>query len=234
MSLSKGVIGTISVIVGAMIGTGVIIPRIPHATPEVPSVERPVDSSQESPLVKAIPSDPIDTNPVLPSPTPHSLPSGKEVGCQFPPIYDDWWLHSTDQAAYLTGMVEDVNYRTNVMFNWEGQFAHEIEAVSATGTVLGSLSFSTYSLESCTPNNSTYRDGMCSGMFQLNRFVHHIDQNYFGAYSIRVKPISGDGRIFFYATMIDNRSNDCTTFTQFRRTNNNSIWSESGLYYQGD
>lgn len=193
---------------------------------------------REPARVQKPPVDPFDPDPTpIPSPTPRptpvpTIPDGT-IGCQFPPIYDKWWLRPTDQYAYLAGLVEDEYYRTNIMFNWEGQFQHEIEAVSSTGMVLGSLSFDTYLLEHCTPDNITYRDGVCSGMFQLNRFISHIDPNYTGVYSIRVKPISGAGRIFFYATMIDNRSGDCTTFTQFRRTKGNNMWAESGLYYQG-
>lgn len=184
--------------------------------------------------VQKPPVDPIDPDPVpTPKPTPvPAAPSGT-VGCQFPPIYDKWWLKSTDQSAYLAGLIEDEHYRTNIMFNWEGQFKHEIEAVSSTGVVLGSFSFDTYLLEHCTPDNLTYRDGVCSGMFQLNSFVRQINPSYTGVYSIRVKPLGGEGKLFLYATMIDNRSSDCTTFTQFRRTKSNNVWAESGLYYQG-
>ena len=248
MSLHKGVIVAVSAFVAALVSAGIIIP----STSKSVKTAEEIDAITKTWVVATPPAavveiqkppvDPIDPDPTpVPSPTPRPtprptsvphVPSGS-IGCQFPPIYDKWWLHPTDQYAYLAGLVEDGNYRTNVMFNWEGQFKHEIEAVSSTGVVLGSLSFDTYLLEHCTPDNITYRDGVCSGMFQLNKFVSQIDPNYSGIYSIRVKPLGGTGRIFFYATMIDNKSSDCTTFTQFRRTKSNNVWAESGLYYQG-
>jgi len=247
VSLSKGVIGAISALVGALVSAGILIPFESHVTRKAEQVVVSTEAvavaaattlagviQVQKPPVYPDPNPDPDPSPVpTPVPTPEPVIPDGNIGCQFPPIYDKWWLRSTDQFAYLAGMVEDANYRTNVMFNWEGQFKHEIEAVSSVGVVLGSLSFDTYLLEPCTPDNVTYHDGVCSGMFQLNRFISHIDQNYTGAYSIRVKPVSGAGRIFFYATMIDNRSGDCTTFTQFRRTKNNNMWAESGLYYQG-
>ena len=174
-----------------------------------------------------------------PEPTPRPVPPkayvpSETAGCQFQPIYDKWWLHSSDKAAYLAGLVEDGFYRTNAMFNWEGQFKFEIRAVSAIGVVLGSLTFDTYLLEPCTTDNVTNVDGVCSGMFQINKFVNQLDALYTGVYAIHVKPLGGDGRIFFYATLIDNRSSDCTTYTQFRTTHDSNVWSESGLYYRAN
>lgn len=244
MSLSKGVIGTISALVGALVSAGILLPFESRVTKKAEqaavSTEAVVVAVTTLSGVVEAQKPPVDPDPD-PNPTPSPIPTpvpapsapNGTLGCQFPPIYDKWWLRPTDQSAYLAGLVESDRYRTNVMFNWEGQFKHEIEAISSTGVVLGSLSFDTYLLEPCTPDNITYHDGVCSGMFQLNRFISHIDPNYTGVYSIRVKPISGAGRVFFYATMIDNRSSDCTTFTQFRRTKNNNMWAESGLYYQG-
>lgn len=244
MSVSKVIIGAVGTFLGALLGAGIITTSTTQSVQRtekvVASTEAVVEATTSA--VSAIvqtqkpPVDPIDPEPI-PSPTPRPTPvptaPNGSIGCQFPPIYDKWWLRPTDQYAYLAGLVEDDKYRTNIMFNWEGQFKHEIEAVSSTGMVLGSLSFDTYMLESCTPDNITYRDGVCSGMFQLNKFVEQIDPNYTGTFSIRIKPTGGTGRVFFYATMIDNKSSDCTTFTQFRRTKNNNMWAESGLYYQG-
>ena len=195
------------------------------------------------PLAVKTPVVPIDADPnpsPLPTPKPESgltpfppLSGDNTVGCQFPPVYDKWWLQPTDQYAYLTGLEESEEYRTNVMFNWEGHFQHTIEAVSQFGVVLGSASFDTYMLEPCTPDNVTYNNGTCSGMFQINKFVTHVNSTYVGKYSIRIKPLGGTGRIFFYATLIDNKSDDCTTLTQFRSTKNNNVWAESGLYFIG-
>lgn len=241
MSISKGVIGIFSAVVGALVGAGIIIPSKtaePLATkPKIVASMTVTESAPAQVQIQKPPVDPIDPDPT-PTPRPTPVPTPKPtlpaytIGCQFPPIYDKWWLHSTDQAAYLAGLVENNEYRTNVMFNWEGHFQHEIQATSATGVVLGSLTFDTYLLEPCTADNVTNRDGVCSGMFQLNKFVEQIDATYSGVYSIQVKPLGGTGRIFFYATMIDNRSSDCTMYSQFRRTKNNNVWSEGGLYYQ--
>lgn len=240
MSISRGVIGLFSAILTAIVGITVVPSNTtePDVTPSKPAVVEAYKPSVPPILAsKVVVQAPIDPDPD-PNPTPRPTRTPKPVvlpytiGCQFPPIYDKWWLHATDQAAYLAGLVEDAEYRTNVMFNWEGHFQHEIQATSATGVVLGSLTFDTYLLEPCTPDNVTNRDGVCSGMYQLNKFVEQIDASYTGMYSIQVKPLGGTGRIFFYATLIDNRSSDCTMYSQFRRTKNNNVWSEGGLYYQ--
>lgn len=243
MSLSRTVIGAFSAFIATLIGVGIVVPsKTAVETKPIVSVSYapsivPIPASSNvivlAPQTPIDPGDPVPTPRPTRTPTPTPVAEPFTIGCQFPPIYDKWWLHSTDQAAYIAGMVENTEYRTNVMFNWEGQFKHEMQAVASTGMVLGSLSFDTYLLESCTPDNVTYKDGTCSGMFQINNFIKQIDASYTGVYTINIKPLGGTGRIFFYATMIDNRSSDCTTFTQFRKTKNNNMWSESGLYYQG-
>lgn len=242
MSMSKGVLGVFSALVGAIVSAGIIIPSTSDAPTaavnySLSTTSAAVDAvakvseelSTQDPLLPDDPAPPPKPTPT-PRPTPTKIEVSPTIGCQFPPIYDKWWLRPTDQAAHLVGLVEDPSYRTNLMFNWEGQFQHKIKAISASGVVLGSLSFDTYLLEPCTPDNVTYRDGVCSGMFQLNQFIQQIDASYTGVYSVQVTPLGGTGKAFFYATTIDNKSSDCITYTQFRTTSKGNMWAESGLY----
>lgn len=182
---------------------------------------------------KARPIDPIDPVPT-PRPLPPPVPNASNtIGCQFPPIYDKWWTQATDSMAVISGLVENDAFRSNIMFNWTGKMQFSIEATAFDGTPLGGMLFDTYQLEACTLANGSYKDGVCSGMFQINQPTINFAPNYRGGYALKLIPMSGTGKVFLYATLIDNKSGDCTMLSQFRYTRNYNVWAESGLYFQG-
>lgn len=166
--------------------------------------------------------DPIETP--TPEPTPEPTPKTGTIGMNLPVIYPEWWLLPTDKYAIISALREDFDYRTNIMFNWEGNFIFDLVFYAADGTQLGNVNFETYKLENCSSDP-------CSGYYQLNNALYVVNSTYKGLYTIKIIPMnSSSGKFFCFATMIDNKSNDPTLLTQFRFTSNDQVWNESGLY----
>lgn len=172
--------------------------------------------------------DPIELPTPLPvfSPTPIPIPGyTSTVGVGLPTIFDEWWLRSGDKFAILSGpsLMENDDFRTNILIPWSGKLDFNIEYYSKDGIKLGTRQYKTYTLEPCSEDN-------CSGYLQLNSPMKEIKPEYTDIFSIRCIPIQGDGRLFIFATSIDNRSGDPTMYTQFRFAGNGDVWTESGRY----
>ena len=149
--------------------------------------------------------------------TPKSTVLGTS-GDSLPVLYDQWWLRATDDVAIVPALNESSEFRTNVMWIWEGRIKFEIQVLAYSGQYLGSLIYDTGDMEQPV------------GMHQVNRLLKEVDKTYEGGYNLHVFPIEGDGKVFFYATMIDNKSQDFVCFTQFRYSKTEGIWMATGWY----
>jgi hypothetical protein len=156
--------------------------------------------------------------------------TNNNIGTDLPAIYPDWWMISSDDYAILSMLSENTKFRTNVAWVWEGNITFSVKALSSTGREIGTLRFNTYELESCNSSNESYKNGKCSGTFQANNFLSFFTKGNEENFALKFTPISGDGKVFFYATVIDNLSNDATLFPQFRYTSTGKVWSASGPY----
>jgi hypothetical protein len=185
--------------------------------------------SAKPPVIDDPDPDPIETPVPYPTPTRTPVPvySGT-YGTNMPVIFDEWWLRKGDKFAIISGpsLKENGEFRTNLMFTWVGHIEFDIEILVMSGTELGTLHYNTSELEPCSTEN-------CSGYYQINNIVTLVNKEYYDLFTIKVIPKSGDGKVLFFATSIDNRSQDPTMYSQFRFAGDGSVWSESGLYVAG-
>lgn len=200
-----------------------LTPRISTIASAVLALSLPFTLSKEK--VNRPPVDPEPTETPEPTPTPSPEKSVGSIGSQMPVIFEEWWLESSDSFAILSGpsLMEGAEFRTNIIFTWQGQVKFNMEFWSKDGVKLGSKFFDTYVIEECP-------QGECSGYFQFNNAMHEINPTYYDIYTVKCIPVGGTGRIFFFATSIDNRSGDPTTYSQFRFAKDGSVWSEGGVY----
>ena len=203
-------------------------PASPVVSAKVVVSSPPISLIVPTPTVVPTPAPKVKLKAALkaiPATPPASI--SNTMGSQMPVIYDEWWLRSGDKYAIVSGpsLMENAAFRTNLIFTWQGQVTFDIDLYSDKGIKLGSLSYNTDSFPCSTK--------VCSGYFQRDRLMRDINSNYEGIFTIRCTLTSGTGKVFFFATSIDNKSGDPTMYSQFRFAADGNVWSEGGLYYQG-
>lgn len=234
-----------SILIGsAALASVLSMPILIRKTTPIPEIKTEIEEPLSSVEAIAYPYSeadkealaPIDPDPVpdptprptrtpTPTPTPRPVQLAGSIGTDLPAIYTEWWLRPDDEAAYLVMLKEDDKFRTNVIWTWEGDVSFDIQLIGAGGAILGTLSYNTYGLEPCETQ------APCSGYFQRNRLMADVSPNYKDYYTTKIIPTGGTGKIFFYATVIDNKSDDATLITQFRYAKTKEVWALGGLYY---
>lgn len=146
-------------------------------------------------------------------------PDNTEVASQeyhFPPIYNEWWLQPEDQFAAIMGLEETKKQKLNLVIIWTGgQVRFKVIIYQPNGVPLFSFI------------DSTHTD--FEGVTQYTQFLTSVGVTYTGTYYIRIFHLPNSvGKLFAYATPLDNYTKTPVYSGQFRYDKNGQVWAEKG------